>query len=154
MTKMIRPVTPAELAKHVRDLANAFNVILMESEGIKPEEGAAVHLINPTATDQRMNIVQIHPVVDETTYAIALHELGHCVHALGCLTGERRMSLRITMEEAAWEWARYYSLIWTTAMEQVERFGLGSYREKERREREEAERRSKDVKRFIKKVLR
>jgi hypothetical protein len=121
MTKLHRQVAPAELAQHVRGLGAAFAVRIIEDSQLKPEDAgaSAVH-----------RTIVCAPVTDETTYAVALHELGHVVAPLGAIPGnESRGSRGLTRDEehAAWEWARHYALVWTAAMESVARFSEASY---------------------------
>ena len=130
-------------AKHVIDLGHAFHVIIQWI--IDPDAAAAGTALDdrhlPHA--QRRAIVNIPPVVDETTYAVALHELGHCIAPCGTLTSTeashrmikqrqpttlRDVKLRLDEEWAAWEWARAYALEWTPAMVAIERSSISSYR--------------------------
>jgi hypothetical protein len=86
-------------------------------------------------------VIQIAAVIDDSTYAVALHELGHCLHPLGMLhdqgsislrvrnvqTTKRDVRLKLMEERAAWEWARHYAIEWTETMTFVERISLESY---------------------------
>lgn len=88
--------------------------------------------------------IRIAPVIDESTYAVALHELGHCLAPLGRvhhIAGSRafvRTGLPATLRDArllfdaersAWDWARHYALEWTPLMEHIELLGMQSYHE-------------------------
>jgi hypothetical protein len=113
---------PRQYTRHVHGLAGAFNVSLLELD-VPPEMAGA-----KVAERQ----VLCRPVVDETSYAVAMHELGHILAPSGALrvaTGDAdNWELKMAEEEAAWEWAEHYVLDWTPAMEQVKALSLGSYR--------------------------
>jgi hypothetical protein len=117
---------PEDLAPHARALAVAFEIRLIEDSGLKTEQGGA-------AAEQRVVIVA--PIVDEATYAVALHEMGHLVAPLGflksaraaCQSRERLMAVKLAEEEAAWEWAEHYALEWTLTMQAVRDYGYGTY---------------------------
>lgn len=73
------------------------------------------------------------PVVDEASFAIAMHELGHCVAAPGP-RGPWSLELldqsspgRLVVEIAAWDWAKSNSPGWTGDMQRVELDNLQSY---------------------------
>jgi hypothetical protein len=115
--------TPAALQAHARELAAAFNVRLIESAQLKPEEAFG-------RSDLRA--VFCAPITEETTYAVVLHEIGH--HASptgvvrGLVEGDRGNLIRIE-EAAAWAWARHYALAWTPVMERVARWAEGTYQQ-------------------------
>lgn len=82
------------------------------------------------------------PIVDEKTYAIALHELGHiATEPAGYDRTTPSMStllrfnigtapdfeLAIAMEVAAWDWAKSQARAWTPPMADVERRAMASY---------------------------
>lgn len=112
---------PADWRQHVHDLAAAFDCRVIESDQLRPDEALGI---------QRFRIVLCRPVTDETSYAVALHELGHLVAPLGVVRhvvrGDHGNLLRIE-EEAAWEWARHYALDWTPLMESVSRWAESTY---------------------------
>lgn len=114
-------LSPAALQSHARDLAKAFNVRLIESDQLRPEEAMAM---------SGLRIVLSSGVIDETTYAVALHEIGHLASPTGLVrnvtTGDRGNLLRVE-EDAAWTWARHYALCWTPAMEAVARWAEQTY---------------------------
>jgi hypothetical protein len=120
MTKRVSTTT--DLQQHARALARAFNVRLYESPDIRPEQACAV---------PALRLVLLSPIVDETTYAVALHEIGHLCAALGALHAAVRdgnaVNLRRDEEDAAWLWARHYALDWTDAMEAVAQWAEGTY---------------------------
>jgi len=112
------PTSPADLRDHALALAKAFSVTLFEGSEFKqaPEAAFAV-------TGYR--IVVVAPIRDETTYAIALHEIGHLAAPCGELRGNA--NLMRAAEDAAWEWARHYALEWTPLMEKVATWARSSY---------------------------
>lgn len=135
-----------KLARHLSQLARAFGIRVVVRRKMPPHEAGAGYMrVNGQNTSQRCIIIA--PVIDEATYAVALHELGHCCSAFGMLHehGSRRWrttnqlscmrDVRLKMEEerAAWEWARHYALEWTDLMTFVERIGVESYERKLRR---------------------
>jgi hypothetical protein len=92
---------------------------------------------------QRRSFVLLPRVQDETTYAVALHELGHCLHPLGRVhriegsahfraTGQyssfNDLRLLLLAERSAWEWAHHYALEWTPVMTYVEDWALSEYK--------------------------
>jgi hypothetical protein len=114
-------LTPALRQRHAQELAAAFDVRLLEHVRVKPEEAFTL---------AQARIVLCAPITDETTYAVALHEIGHLVAPAGVLrntqTGDRAR-LMADEEMAAWEWARHYALDWTPVMEQLARWALRTY---------------------------
>lgn len=122
---------------HVFALARAFNVRVVMKLDLSPD-AAGAGIINNNI-DRKF--ILIAPIIDETTYAVALHELGHCVHPTGMLYTEmsnrmkttnkydtlRDVRLQLEEERAAWEWAEHYALEWTVAMEQVKKISVEAY---------------------------
>jgi hypothetical protein len=114
--------TVAQLQQHARDLAAAFSIRLVETTQVQPHEAfAAPHLRLVVAT----------PVVDETTYAVQLHEMGHLCSPLGAI-GRGVVDADVSRvkqleEDAAWTWARHYALDWTPAMDAVATWAEGTY---------------------------
>jgi len=122
-----------QFADHARALAQAFGVDLIEEDAMKPEGAFAAQLSLPGI---HLKGVAIHPIRDETTYAVALHEIGHCLAPLGSLPFEKQRfapdsveyaNVSIVEEEAAWEWAQHYALEWTQPMQGVQDWALGTY---------------------------
>lgn len=116
-------------AQHARDLAKAFKVAFIEMD-IAPEEAGAS--VKPHG--EYLGIVKVGRIVDDTTYAVALHEIGHVVAPLGGLVEEKRrlegsaaMRMTLIAERAAWEWAEHYAADWTVGMEQVKLWALSTY---------------------------
>ena len=130
MTKRTRIPTVQELAQHARDLAQAFDIALLEEVGLRPHEARAIQL-SPKGSSAGQKMVVMTVIVDETSYATALHEIGHCVAPLGFVLDHGGQDMTLVQERAAWEWARHYSLDWTIAMEQCATLALGSYEQME-----------------------
>lgn len=119
----------ADRARHAQDLAAAFRVALCIMD-IAPEQAGA----NCTPQGEYLGVVKCGRIVDDTTYAVALHEMGHVLAPLGELIEHRRnltgiSALRVMLieEHAAWNWARHYACDWTPAMEQVKVWALSTY---------------------------
>jgi antitoxin component HigA of HigAB toxin-antitoxin module len=108
------------LQRHVYELAAAFDVRVLELVEAAPETAAA---------SPQLRAIRIGLIHDETTYAVALHELGHLCSPTGDLSSQRgdRYALSLTEEEAAWAWARHYALDWTESMEAVKTWALSTY---------------------------
>jgi hypothetical protein len=137
-------MTGIEYAKHARALAKAFHVRLVEDSGMALEKSHVYTLsrlpdrvkatMGPDA-GKWVGIVFTSPVEDATTYAVALHEIGHAVDPLGNLNPEYREAksqaefrrLKILAEESAWKWAQHYAAEWTPDMDAAMAFGLASY---------------------------
>lgn len=134
--------TPTELSQHVHDLAQAFHVRVFVRTDMQPHEAAAAETID----DRR--VIVVSPIIDDSTYAVALHELGHCLSPNGMLPpGEfsrqyqhsktpacvRDVRLCIEEERAAWEWAHRYAFYWTDLMAFVERLSRSNYTKYARR---------------------
>lgn len=128
----------ARFARHIEDLCRAFDVRMTVVPGLPPDEGGAGHRRH----DHSQKCIRIAPVIDDTTYAVALHEIGHCVSPLGMMTeseGSATMRLthncatlrdvRLQLEEeyAAWGWAHYYALEWNDLMTTVETYAVNTY---------------------------
>jgi hypothetical protein len=113
---------PAVLQQHARELARAFGVRLLETPDIKPDDAFA-------RADLRVAVCV--PIIDETTYAVALHEIGHLVSPTGALRAAgvpgAAANLKRDEEDAAWQWARHYALIWTPLMDSVARWAESTY---------------------------
>jgi hypothetical protein len=121
MTKQTTTPPVATLQQHAHDLARAFKARVIESAQLQPHEAfAAPHL----------RLVVAAAIVDTTTYAVVLHELGHLAAPTGALpagTGGDRRALTRVEEDAAWTWARHYALVWTPEMEVVATWAEGTY---------------------------
>jgi hypothetical protein len=112
--------SPAVLRDHAYALAKAFGVLLLEGSELKgAPEAAFAELTTRT--------VVVAPITDESTYAIALHELGHLEAPLGQLRGSP--GLQREAEDAAWAWAKHYALVWTPFMQHVATWARRSYDE-------------------------
>lgn len=132
-------------ALHVEQLASAFEVVVEYDSQLKYEDATGKRVFFKhkfTGKIIPVNIIHVRPIFDDTTYATALHELGHNLHPMGHLhweagsaelrkTGKpatmRDIKLQWEAECAAWEWAEHHALEWTAGMESVKRYGLGTY---------------------------
>jgi hypothetical protein len=135
-------------------LCAAFGIVLhvVDEMNAAPEKAVSVGLALTNTTTgeivERKDAVMIAPVIDESTYAVALHEIGHCLAPLGRVshtestlqmrsTGVpatlRDIRLKVISEEAAWEWAHAHAIEWTVVMDQVESYSIGTYRRYERK---------------------
>jgi hypothetical protein len=114
------PDTP-ELQQHAQALATAFGLRLIETPQLRPDEAFAL---------PHLKLALVSTIVDDTTYAVALHELGHLAAPTGAIRGAvegDRASLQRVEEDAAWAWARHYALHWTDVMDRVARWAEGTY---------------------------
>lgn len=135
-TRQTKIPTSSELAQHVRDLCKAFNVKLLELPGYPYEEAAAAQLAffdekTGVQTKESIDLVVCAPVGDESTYAVAMHELGHTLHPTGRLqefNKPKNWMLVLVEEESAWEWAEVNGLDWSPTMCQVRDWALVEYR--------------------------
>lgn len=134
----------AELTAHVLALGVAFQVQVVIDPDLAPHDAAAGYLSEDADLPgpQRRKSIRVAPITDETTYAVALHELGHCLSPTGMITMSegstmmrranvfstlRDVRLKLLEEESAWQWARHYALEWTDVMTHIETMTLGSY---------------------------
>ena len=132
-------------ASHVKELCRLFKVVLVPIDPRQPHQaaGGTVGLLGGL-----IKAIFVAPVIDETTYAVALHELGHVLSPLGHVisiegskhyltTGQyhdlRDVRLLLMSEEAAWEWAHHYALEWTSVMTAVEQYSVRHYQHLARR---------------------
>lgn len=117
-----------DLAQHARQLATAFGVQLLE---VLPDRRASVAqrlTLRQGSLYREARFAVVAPIVDEATYAIALHEIGHLAAPTGMLPPDQLTpGLKLEQEHAAWSWARHYALIWTASMEEAEQFGLQTH---------------------------
>jgi len=105
--------------EHVQQLADAFEVRLIISPLLKPEEAMAI---------PAHRLVLAAPIHEDLGYAVVLHELGHLASPTGALQGVTRTPrVLLTEEEAAWNWARHYALDWTASMEGLARWAMSTY---------------------------
>lgn len=135
-----RVLAAHELAAHINDLARAFNIGLH----LRPELHPAAAGSGVLRSDPTRRAVVAAPVTCERTYAIVLHELGHCLAPNGMIERSefsatfqatrgqvfgtlRDITLQLEEERNAWEWARRHALVWTPDMQEVQDFGLASY---------------------------
>jgi hypothetical protein len=114
------PTIP-ELRDHARAIATAFHILMVEMDR-DPDDAVAI----------LGYVVVTRFITDDTSYAVAMHELGHCLAPGGHYAMDiNRLTPRVSLdqEEAAWDWAYRNALDWTPAMEQVRTWALSTYRE-------------------------
>lgn len=154
-----------DLARHVGELADRFNIKLDVRDMDPRLAGAGYVVVQCVGCGQRnalkrpgivrcgrcktplgrhniIHLVMIAPVTCEATYAVALHEIGHCLHPAGRaresqgsrttrLTGDIAtlddMRFQLLEERSAWEWARANTLVWSDVMQRVQDAALESY---------------------------
>jgi hypothetical protein len=126
------------LQRHVYELAAAFGVAVIEHDDDPTLARAVSGEDLAKAGGPNQNTIAFGRIVDRTSYAVALHELGHLCAPDGYLgrekgVGVRRVALTIHEEEAAWAWAQHYALEWTEEMEAVKQLALSTYTTSPRR---------------------
>lgn len=116
-----------EYSNHAREIARRWGVRMVEDSGLAKDEAHA---------QPNMRAVVHAPIVDETSYIVSMHELGHLLHANGFVrdqirpkTALEKVKLQLVEEEAAWDWAQANVLDgeWTAGMESVKRFAMKTY---------------------------
>lgn len=105
-------MTKDEMAAHIDALADELGVDV--DYGYAGGKGGAANA--------RQMRIRIRPVKSAITYAIALHELGHC--AVGKISPKVG---RLAEEGAAWKWAMDNSREWTETMDRKARKSVTSY---------------------------
>lgn len=81
-------------------------------------------------SDPKNRRICIRPVVDDVTYAVAMHEMGHILHPDGHL---RNRGLEFTYaliqreERNAWLWAANHAVAWTRDMHLLAIEALATY---------------------------
>src|SRR5580765_6129402 len=90
--------TAPDLRRHAHDLAKAFHVNLVEAVQMARTPEAAIAI--PMG-----RTVVVAPITDESTYAIALHEMGHLVSPWGALHGTGNLTREA--EDATWARSSY-----------------------------------------------
>lgn len=109
--------------EHAEQLAKENNIRLLTDDDI-PELFAHSHPLD--------RIVEVPRITNAAIYAIALHEMGHCVcqhdgnSEMMLLSGQGERVL--SHEQEAWQWARDHAMEWTEEMTAMEDMGLSSYR--------------------------
>lgn len=105
-------MTKEEMAAHIDALAAELGVEV--DDGYAGGKGGVAF--------SREKRIRIRPVKSAITYAIALHELGHC--AVGKISPKVG---RLSEEGAAWKWAMDNSREWTETMDRKARKSVTSY---------------------------
>jgi hypothetical protein len=99
-----------QMREHVMTMSRTMDIVVIWCE--RPSRAVAM---------REFEEVHIPRIKSTTTYAIAMHEMGH-------LFGRHQQSKRTLVRERwAWEWARKNALIWTVGMERCARNSLGWY---------------------------
>jgi len=98
----------AEMQAHITKIANDNGIKIIASKG------------NRGWACKQEKYIKIPSVKSPTTYALALHELGHCL-------GKRQSETRLKKEIGAWEWAVQNALFWKPSMTNKMRRCLDSY---------------------------
>jgi hypothetical protein len=123
MTKATTVPPVDTLRAHATEIAQAFDVRLIECAALQPHEAFA---------NARLRAAFVGRIVDETTYAVALHEVGHLAAPLGVLRAilaeGNTVNLSLDEEDAAWQWARHYALVWTPVMDALANWAEGTYK--------------------------
>jgi hypothetical protein len=129
--------SPMQLERHVRALASAFNVLIQFDPEMDAVMSDIVRYSNAKTNRVVASIIRCRPVEDDTTYAIAMHELGHACDPMGYapddvreenMSKSRRANLELDCERAAWRWARHYALTWNHSMDLVMYASLSHYK--------------------------
>jgi hypothetical protein len=114
-----------ELRRHAERLATKHQVHLVQNPDHKPEEAVAFPSIRT---------VLCYPVVEEVSYAIAMHEMGHVIAIGGTgrvkegMTEMQMVMAMMDQEDSAWGWAITHALYWTEAMEHWKNWARETYR--------------------------
>lgn len=122
--------TTLDLQRHALDLATAFDVRLIVDARLKPEEALGL---------PRIRVALCSTIIDETTYAVALHEIGHLAAPAGVVrqaATSANSALMIVEEDAAWAWAKHYALVWSPAMQFVMDYAMGTYERHDAQQRQ------------------
>lgn len=136
------------MRQHVEQLSKAFDIGMVFDDTLTREKAAALRVNKNRITEFdrwagiREKMVHTRPIMEETSYAVAMHEIGHHLAPNGyCLLTRPPMgchprkvfewaAAKLVAEEAAWEWAQYYieqRFYWTPAMEQVKQYAFETY---------------------------
>ena len=133
---------------HVEKLAESIGATVVYKRATPGRDRGGLHLIAARPVQgatlfQRAVIVPevlTIPVINDTIYALTLHELGH----LAIVGSPEKMSIEtygecynrptlhcfpniVKEESAAWKWAHANALYWNAEMTAIEQEGFGSY---------------------------
>jgi hypothetical protein len=144
-------MTVPNFRRHVDQLSEAFDVVVVYNKSLERSTAAALRLKDLDMLQRLMGLnermVLAPPIDDETSYVVVVHEFGHhlapngyCVKKEPGPTAHPRerfeyLAAKLVAEEAAWDWARYYVeqvFTWTVAMESVKQYAFGSYQQARR----------------------
>lgn len=122
---------------HLYQLTQTHDIRVMEALGAPPEMNEA---------HPKLRRIVVAEINNDTSYALALHEMGHVVSPDGhgkshglcrkCCQDPMYMYDLLTEEFAAWAWAREQAIEWTVGMEQTEKYCIMSYLEQLKKARE------------------
>lgn len=101
-------MTAREMADHIEQIAAENGIVIFYKEGLKARAW------------RKLRRIRIRPVKTASTYAVALHEIGHVL-------GRRQSQTRLYAEIGAWEWAKNNAGFWSSVMTSKMRRCLDSY---------------------------
>lgn len=137
MNAFKRPRTTQELAEHVAELCMRFKLMVEYRTDVPPHGSDSVHA---KLQGTIISGIRVQPITDETSYAVAMHEIGHGLHPLG-LAGKFQNNpyedarLKLLRERSAWEWAEQNALDWSPTMQAVRDMCLKSYTDSVQKEK-------------------
>lgn len=159
-------MSPTDYALLIDEIARRFDVRLNIVPGMSPEDAGSGFVVLVCNACTRKNVLRrpgtircgackadlgrhsrylaitVAPIIDETTFAVAMHELGHALHPTGRVTDSqgsmsmrklgkiatlRDMRLMLLEETSAWEWAEANTPGWTPPMQSVKDWALSTY---------------------------
>ncbi len=115
------------LRHHLAALCAQHRVVVLEDDRLELTQALAA---------PKDRVVVMVPIVDDVTYGIALHEMGHIVAPGGHSTEpvDREavpgMEQLLGQEDAAWRWAIETALVWSAEMEAMHIWARETYRRK------------------------
>jgi len=110
---------------HIAKLSHDHQVAVLQDPNMTPDSGYALG---------QLGTIVVAPVIDETTYMVAMHELGHVLapnghgHIDAGLSPFKKVAALMDQEDAAWAWARANALVWTDLMEHWAQYSRETYR--------------------------
>lgn len=107
---------------HVLQLAKHHGIrVVMDSAITYHEAGAA----------PMQKTVHVPIIVTATDYAVALHEIGHCVAPGGFRIHRnlfpKQRPVELAEERAAWAWAVEQAVVWNADMQAIRDYALSTY---------------------------
>lgn len=122
------------LAQHVQHLAVRHNIEIIHVPGMTIDQACAQRVqASSLGLAVQLSFVYTPPVIDETSYSTAMHELGHLIAPNACepnIEAQMAQSMvhKLEQEDRAWAWARENALVWTAEMETDARYARETYR--------------------------